>query len=97
MSTEPIRPVILQGGRLCGLPNITVKRRLDATEFVDDDDGRIYRYAKHHVSDEGVDVFRIVDTVHPKVTQKEPKAKKKSKPRKKAAKKKSAPRRDKKD
>jgi hypothetical protein len=63
---EPDRPVELQGGRLCGLPGQRVKTRLDKTEFVDDDDGRVYVYEKHHVNAEGVDVFRIVETRPPK-------------------------------
>ena len=70
MTQEPTRPVVLQGGRLCGLPNQRVKTRLDATEYVDDDDGRVYEYKKHHVSDEGVDVFRIVK-VRPPVPKEE--------------------------
>ena len=60
MNDEPTRPIMLQGGRLCGLPGQRVKTRLDRTEFVDDDDGRVYVYQKHHVDDDGVDVFRII-------------------------------------
>lgn len=74
MTQEPTRPVILQGGRLCGLPNQRVKTRLDATEYVDDDDGRVYVYQKHHVSDDGVDVFRIMG-VRPRAMNAQPKKK----------------------
>jgi hypothetical protein len=60
------RPVELQGGRLCGLPNIRVKTHLDATEFVDDDTQVTYAYEKHHVNADGVDVFRIAEVRPPK-------------------------------
>lgn len=76
---EPERLVILQGGRLCGLPGIKVPTRLNVTEFSDDDDGRVYMYEKHHLDADGIEVFRIVGVRPPmpkNVTQQEPKAKK---------------------
>ena len=90
MTKEATRPIILQGGRLCGLPNVQVMTRLDETEFVDDVDSRVYMYAKHHKSSDGIDVFRIVGVRPPPVSQQDPKkAKKKVK---KKAKKASKPR-----
>ena len=104
MTTEPDRPVILQGGRLCGLPNQKVPTRLDITEYSDDEDGRVYMYEKHHVDADGIDVFRIVGVRPPlpkNVTQQEPKAETKAKrpkkAKKKTTKKKVTPPRDKKD
>lgn len=96
MTQEATRPVILQGGRLCGLPNQRVKKGDDRTEYSDDNDGRVYMYEKHHVSEDGVDVFRIIGVRPPLNTPKAggklPRAKKKLR-----AKKKPASRRDKKD
>jgi hypothetical protein len=98
MTKEPERIVILQGGRLCGLPGVKVPTRLNVTEFSDDDDGRVYMYEKHHLDADGIEVFRIVGVRPPlpkNVTQQEPtKAKK---PKKKIVKKNATPPRPKKD
>ena len=59
------RPVEIVGGRLCGLPNIRVRKSMNETTFVEDETGKVHWYRLHHVNDRGVDVFLIDKVVVP--------------------------------